>query len=445
MKIYQGEGILLKRSKGKDPQIKADRFDREGNITRGKNFSRRSKVQETEPLDSFLPVLTRRVCLSPEEELKIGADLEVRINALWTHLLSYARSTEYVLTLLNAQFLKLPAGVDALSTAARSARSGKSKYKQKALEATASRLAKDFHLLDRDGLHLNAVISGLKNISTNPTFGLPKGQHLHFRRKSASYRQYVHDLQKKQKAANDIRQIFIESNLRLVITIARRFIGKGLPLSDLIQEGNIGLMKAVNRYDFRKGNRFSTYASYWIRQNIRRGIQEKTRDVRLPIHMNEKLQRVASARRSLCGTLGRAPSARELSVATGFSEDKLEELKTQTLHHTVSLDQPSGADFDNSLEEVFRPPEDDVHMSALEDLMRQENATNLMDCLEELSPREIDILKKRFAFNEDHCWTLLEIGKTYNLSRERIRQIQDKALDVLRRKLVKTLLKDEAA
>jgi RNA polymerase primary sigma factor len=226
----------------------------------------------------------------------------------------------------------------------------------------------------------------------------------------------------------------VKSNLRLVVSIARRFNHGRMPLQDLIQEGNIGLMKAVDRFDHRKGFRFSTYGSWWIRHAISRAIADKGRAVRLPVHMIDAYHKVSEARRELETLQGRDPTAEELARHTGLAATKIEKMDTLLLEAPVSLDrtvsESDGRKVIDFLEdEGTGVPGETLEADALSEQVRE--------VIHALRPIEADILRKRFGLVNDKDRTLKEIGDEYRLSRERVRQLQEQALGKMRRAMAK--------
>ncbi len=384
-------------------------------------------------LAAYFRHLAEHELLTPEDERELSQGIEDTEILTWERVFSRPEIVQHLLTLVQpnleapVDFPKLMKVVEEMTT--KKARKDPKLVKKLAVVSKES--AVQMRGLDLDRVHIDAVVRELYRAREAALAGeatwWPDAA-------AADAGTFVSSIRQAHRDAMNLRDEFVRANLRLVVTMARRYDRGGMPLADLIQEGNLGLMHAVSRFDYRRGLRFSTYACWWIRHAIGRALADKARAVRIPVHMLEAQQQLEKVRQGLVGELGRPPTPQELAKAARVPLAKLNQMHRYIMGQPMSLDRPVHDDDDRSFGDTMADPGSEDHSP--EDNMTTETLTGqITKLLHHLSPIEADVLTKRFGLGDDEERTFREIGDQYHLSRERIRQIQNSALDKLKRAL----------
>jgi RNA polymerase primary sigma factor len=421
---------------GEEPESDGDEEEELEAAAEGAAAAKRKRGDD-EPA-SFLAMYFRDMAeldvLRPEQEFETARKIEELEIDLWRTILAFAPGADWIMNRVEAVLEKPVLEIKAYRTAAEGARKKASIPVRGRFDKAAQRLAGRLRAVDIDRLYLEAALAEIQRVG-RATRGLPFEGTVPFSTSTKAFGEYVKVVGQKAFRLKVAKNEFVKANLRLVVSIARRFNHGRLPLADLIQEGNIGLMKAVERYDYRRGFRFSTYASWWIRHAISRALADKGRAVRLPVHMIDAYHRIAKSTRELQSKLERPPTTQEISAATGIEAEKLEKMKTFLAESPVSLDRPISDEDGRKLIDVLVDPNEGPAVP--EQMELTETQDEMMKLLAGLKPIEADILRKRFGLATDRERTLKEIGDEYRLSRERVRQLQEQALGKMRRAMAK--------
>lgn len=385
---------------------------------------------------SYFRDLSEHDLLDPEQEREIARRIEEQEVLTWEQILSHPTVAEYVIGRVEARMDNSLKDFRIVRKAAEAARRLRTKASRESLRAAARDAAISVRALDLDRTHVEAIISELELLRTEQPCPLPANHRpkLSFSPGSQSFARYLAEVHESFETAARLRNEFVHANLRLVVTMARRYDRGGMPLADLIQEGNLGLMHAVSRFDYRRGLRFSTYACWWIRHAIGRALADKSRAVRIPVHMLEAQQQLHKVQTQLVGELGREPTPSELAKAAQVPLAKLNQMHRYLMGQPMSLDRPLYDDDDRAFGDLLADPLSE-DSSPVEDLTTRALTSRVEQLMDKLTPIEADVLRQRFGLADEEERTFREIGDQYDLSRERIRQIQNAALGKLRRAL----------
>ena len=391
-------------------------------------------VDSDDHLAAYFRQLATHELLTPEDERELSQGIEDTEIMTWERVLSRADVVASILALVEPnleQPVKFPALVKLAEGMCKTKKAAKDTKTQKKLVVAAKEAAGQLRALDLDRVHIDAVVrervrARAATLANTESWWIEGGA-----KDAGAFLDGVHQA---YRDAMNLRDEFVRANLRLVVTMARRYDRGGMPLADLIQEGNLGLMHAVSRFDYRRGLRFSTYACWWIRHAIGRALADKARAVRIPVHMLEAQQQLEKVRQSLVGELGRPPTPQELAKAAKVPLAKLNQMHRYIMGQPMSLDRPVHDDDDRSFGDTLADPDSEEYSPA-DDMTTATLTSQVKKLLHHLSPIEADVLTKRFGLGDDEERTFREIGDQYHLSRERIRQIQNSALDKLKRAL----------
>ncbi len=385
-------------------------------------------LQETDeeiPFDSVASVyyreMGRHATLTAEQEIELGMEIRRRRMEIWQGLLSLAPTRLYILSRVRREGHDVPLALVSLEEISRIR--SRARAHMERMERLAASAAETFARTDTDEIWMKDAVQLLHHtvdaVCRRARGGSRILHETHRRVEEALYR------------LRRVKRTFVEANLRLVIAVARKYSSGPMALIDLIQEGNIGLMKAVDRFDPDRGYRFSTYAAWWIRHAVSRAAADKSRTVRLPVHFIEAYQQLLKVRKDLQVQLGREPSQDEIADAMGISRRKADRIQNYLQEGTLSLDRPVNHEDARSFLEMLEDPETAEGLCGR--IIRDKEQELSLKALEEsLSPMEREIIVMRFGLGDSDVFTLKEIGERFHLSRERIRQIQEHALCKMR-------------
>jgi RNA polymerase primary sigma factor len=398
-----------------------------------------SSTAQDSSLARYMTELSGYELLTHADEIELAKDVERLEIEYWQALMSRPRAHIVVRDALTPHLELVPKELQGVARSARAAAASKAlRAERTRYERAVQRAAAKLREADLHREAVKAVYSAVLEYAEQELAAIGKKQP----RKAADVKAWIADVNHARRAQQDAKDRFVAANLRLVVSMARRYAREGrMPLGDLIQEGNLGLMKAVERFDHRRGFRFSTYASWWIRHALTRGLADKGRLVRLPVHALEARARLSRVARKLTSQTGVAPNLSELAAETGLAPDKVSAIENLSTESHSSLDAPVGHDGDRTFVDLLR---DEDQTSVEERMVQDGQKESLAELMGELTTFEAQILRYRYGFDDGEERTLKEIGDMYNLSRERIRQIQAFALEKMRARVSQTDLERAA-
>jgi RNA polymerase primary sigma factor len=398
-----------------------------------------SSTAQDSSLARYMTELSGYELLTHADEIELAKDVERLEIEYWQALMSRPRAHIVVRDALTPHLEAVPREIQGVARTVAKASSSKAlRADRTRYERAVQRLAVKLREADLHREAVKAVYAAVIDYTEQELAAIGKKHP----RKAADVKAWLSEVHDARRAQQDAKDRFVAANLRLVVSMARRYAREGrMPLGDLIQEGNLGLMKAVERFDHRRGFRFSTYASWWIRHALTRGLADKGRLVRLPVHALEARARLSRVARKLTSQTGVAPNLSELAAETGLAPDKVSAIESLSTESHSSLDAPVGHDGDRTFVDLLR---DEDQTSVEERMVQDGQKESLAGLMGELTTFEAQILRYRYGFDDGEERTLKEIGDMYNLSRERIRQIQAFALEKMRARVSQTDLERAA-